>query len=67
VDVAERREHLAEAYARVLVLLAQRLEELLSGPFSEKAPAGVVQKERDKLESYRATAQKLRAQLEGLD
>jgi valyl-tRNA synthetase len=65
VDVAEERARL-ERNLQEAVSQVGRLEELLSGPFSEKAPAAVVQKEREKLESYRETAQKLRAQLEGL-
>ena len=43
-----------------------RLEKLLAGPFAEKAPPPVVQKERDKLAAYRQSAQKIRAQLEEL-
>jgi len=42
----------------------QRLEALLASPFTEKAPAKVVQKERDKLTSYQETAQKIKLQLE---
>ena len=41
----------------------QRLEQLLGGPFARKAPAEVVQKERDKLAGYLETKQKLEAQL----
>jgi valyl-tRNA synthetase len=41
----------------------ERLEKLLSGDFANKAPAPVVQKEREKLEGYKETAEKLRAQL----
>ncbi|MGZ9166689.1 MAG: class I tRNA ligase family protein, partial [Anaerolineales bacterium] len=41
----------------------ERLEKLLSGDFANKAPASVVQKEREKLEGYRETAEKLKAQL----
>ena len=40
-----------------------RLEALLSGPFAEKAPAPVVQKERDRLEGFKEKAEKLRRQL----
>jgi valyl-tRNA synthetase len=42
----------------------ERLEKLLSGDFARKAPAALVQKEREKLEGYRATAEKLEAQLQ---
>jgi valyl-tRNA synthetase len=66
VDVAEERARLERNLQEALSQV-ERLEELLSGPFSEKAPAAVVQKEREKLESYRETAQKLRAQLKALE
>ena len=39
----------------------ERLEKLLSGDFANKAPAHVIQKEREKLEGYRETAEKLKA------
>jgi valyl-tRNA synthetase len=41
----------------------ERLEKLLSSDFANKAPAALVQKERDKLEAYRNTAAKIKAQL----
>ncbi|MDD2696277.1 MAG: valine--tRNA ligase, partial [Anaerolineales bacterium] len=41
-----------------------RLSELLAGPFAEKAPASVVQKEREKLRAYQEVAEKLRRQIE---
>jgi valyl-tRNA synthetase len=41
----------------------ERLEKQLAGPFAEKAPAAVVQKEREKLAGYRETAEKLRGQI----
>lgn len=44
----------------------RRLEELLSSPFAQKAPPAVVDKERQKLETYRQTAEKLRQQIKGL-
>ena len=44
-----------------------RLEELLAGPFAEKAPEAVVQNEQEKLEGYRDTAEKISAQLKGLN
>ncbi|MFZ3070216.1 MAG: class I tRNA ligase family protein, partial [Anaerolineaceae bacterium] len=40
-----------------------RLEGLLAGPFAQKAPAKIVEAEREKLESYRASAEKLRERL----
>ena len=45
----------------------ERLENLLDGPFSEKAPADVVEKERDKLQDYRETAQTIQEQLDMLN
>jgi valyl-tRNA synthetase len=42
----------------------QRLKNLLSGPFAEKAPAPVVQKERDRLDGFKEKAEKLRRQLQ---
>ena len=41
----------------------QRLENLLNGDFANKAPAALVQKERDKLAAYKDTAEKIKAQL----
>ncbi|RMF49331.1 MAG: valine--tRNA ligase, partial [Anaerolineae bacterium] len=62
VDLAEERarlqKDLAEAESHI-----NRLEKLLAGPFAEKAPAPVVQKERDKLAAYKETAEKIRQQL----
>ena len=43
-----------------------RLEALLSSPFAQKAPPPVVEKERQKLSTYRDTAQKLKDQLNAL-
>jgi valyl-tRNA synthetase len=42
----------------------ERLEKLLAGDFAAKAPPALVQKEREKLEAYRKTAEKIEAQLE---
>ena len=43
-----------------------RLEELLASPFAERAPAAVVDKERQKLAVYHETAARLREQLAAL-
>jgi valyl-tRNA synthetase len=63
VDLDEERlrlqKDLAEAQSQI-----ERLEKLLSGSFAGKAPPAVVQKEREKLAGYQATAEKLRGQLE---
>ncbi|HZD56672.1 MAG TPA: valine--tRNA ligase [Anaerolineales bacterium] len=62
VDLEEERARLEKDLGEAEKQI-QRLEQLLSSPFSEKAPEPVVQKERDKLEGYRETAEKIRAQL----
>jgi len=62
VDSGEERLRLSKELAEVDGQIT-RLEKLLSGSFAEKAPAPVVQKERDKLAAYHETAQKLRSQL----
>jgi valyl-tRNA synthetase len=41
----------------------ERLEKLLSSDFANKAPAALVQKEREKLDGYIDTAEKIKAQL----
>ena len=43
-----------------------RLEELLSSPFAQKAPAAVVNKERQRLASFQETAASLREQMQAL-
>jgi len=65
VDLGEERSRLSKALAEVEGQIT-RLEKLLASPFAEKAPAEVVQKERDKLAGFRETADKLKSQLEGL-
>ena len=66
VDITEERSRLEKDLDEVSFQIL-RLESLLSSPFAEKAPPLVVQKEREKLESYLETAGKLRAQLEALN
>jgi valyl-tRNA synthetase len=62
VDLEDQRarltKELAEAESHI-----ERLEKLLAGDFANKAPAPVVQKERDKLAAFRETAQKIKEQL----
>ncbi|NCP86675.1 MAG: valine--tRNA ligase [Anaerolineae bacterium CG_4_9_14_3_um_filter_57_17] len=59
----------AEEHARLTKDLAEaesqiaRLEKLLASDFSAKAPAALVQKEREKLAAYQQSAAKLREQL----
>jgi len=65
VDTSEERarleKELGEARSQV-----ERLEALLGGSFAEKAPAAVVEKERQKLATFRETAARLQSQLDAL-
>ncbi|MDX1689347.1 MAG: hypothetical protein R3248_15300 [Candidatus Promineifilaceae bacterium] len=65
VDVEQERERLTGELSDVESQI-ERLTNLLDGPFSEKAPEDVVQKERDKLARYRAEREELRERLETL-
>ncbi len=65
VDPAEERARLEKELAEAEAQIA-RLERLLAGPFAEKAPPPVVQKEREKLAAFRETAEKIRGQLQAL-
>jgi len=65
VDLNEERARLEKNLANTQRQI-DRLEKLLAGPFTEKAPPEVVQKERDKLAALQDTAQKLQDQLAGL-
>ncbi|MCL4273460.1 MAG: valine--tRNA ligase [Anaerolineales bacterium] len=62
VDLAEEKsrleKELKEAESHI-----ERLEKLLASDFANKAPAALVQKERDKLAGYKDTAEKIKAQL----
>jgi valyl-tRNA synthetase len=62
VDLADEKARLEKEYKEAQLHI-ERLEKLLSGDFANKAPAPVIQKEREKLEGYKETAEKLKAQL----
>lgn len=62
VDKEAEHQRLAKELEEALSQIA-RLEKLLRSPFASKAPANVVQKEQERLESFRETAEKLREQL----
>jgi valyl-tRNA synthetase len=62
VDMSQERRRLEKELDEVKSHIG-RLEALLSGSFSEKAPAAVVQKEKDKLAAYQEKADKLSNQL----
>jgi valyl-tRNA synthetase len=66
VDLEEERERLSEELVDVEERIA-RSEELLDGPFAERAPEYVVQRERDKLADLKTERAKLRHRLEALD
>jgi valyl-tRNA synthetase len=65
VDKDEERIRL-QAEMEEISTQVNRLEALLAGPFAQKAPAAVVQKERQKLASYQETLEKLKDQLSTL-
>ena len=59
-DRERLEKELAEAESHVA-----RLEKLLASPFAQKAPANVVDAEREKLAGYKSSAEKLRERLSG--
>lgn len=65
VDASEERTRLENDLVETKSQI-ERLELLLAGPFAEKAPTHVIQKERDKLIAYNETAAKLKKQLDEL-
>ena len=66
IDRIEQHKRLEKNLAEVQSQI-ERLEALLSGAFAQKAPPEVVNKEREKLESYQETAEKIRNQLAELE
>ncbi|MGC8782166.1 MAG: class I tRNA ligase family protein, partial [Anaerolineae bacterium] len=66
VDLAAERARLQKELAETEAQIA-RSEELLAGPFAQRAPAPVVQRERDKQADLRARADRLRSRLAELD
>jgi valyl-tRNA synthetase len=65
VDTGAERERLQKELEEVQSQIA-RLEGLLASPFAQKAPAPVVEKERQKLSTYIETAARLSEQLHAL-
>ena len=62
VDLANEKARLEKEFKEAASHI-QRLENLLGGDFANKAPAALVQKEREKLAGYKDTAEKIKAQL----
>jgi len=62
VDAEAERERLEKELAEAESQI-KRLQKLLSGPFAEKAPGAVVDKEREKLAAYQETEERIRLQL----
>jgi len=62
VDVEAERERLEKELVEAKAQI-KRLEKLLAGPFSQKAPADVVQNEQEKLQTYRETVKRITQQL----
>jgi valyl-tRNA synthetase len=62
VDPAEQRARLEKNLAEATNQI-ERLEALLAGPFADKAPANVVEKESQKLADYQEKAKKITIQL----
>ena len=62
LDLDEERKRTEKELAETQIQIA-RLEKLLGSDFANKAPAAVIQKERDRLAAFKETAGKLKAQL----
>ncbi len=65
VDLSAEKQRLGRELAGVTSQI-KRLEGLLAGPFAERAPAEVVARERERLESLRASRTQLESQREAL-
>ncbi len=65
INKEEERQRL-ESELKEVSSQIDRLQTLLGGSFAERAPAAVVEKEKQKLESFRQTAEKLKQQLDTL-
>ena len=64
VDETAERARLEQELTEIISQI-ERLAQLLNSPFAQKAPAAVVDKERQKLTAYQETAAKLKQQLGG--
>jgi valyl-tRNA synthetase len=62
LDLEEEHKRLEKELTETRIQI-ERLDKLLGSDFANKAPAAVVQKEREKLAAFKETARKLQAQL----
>jgi valyl-tRNA synthetase len=63
VDTGEELQRLQKAF-REAQAQVERLEKLLSSSFADRAPAEIVQKERDKLSTFQETVENIKKQLD---
>jgi len=63
IDVAAERERLGKEIARLEGEIAKAEGKLGNASFVDRAPAAVVQQERDRLAGFKATVGKLKPQL----
>jgi valyl-tRNA synthetase len=65
VNVEAEQERLSKEAADIERQIA-RLSQMLAGPFAERAPAEVVQKERDRLSEMQASHREISSRLQRL-
>jgi valyl-tRNA synthetase len=63
IDVAAERERLRKEFARLEGELTKAQAKLANPKFVERAPAAVVEQEKQRLETFRSTYEQVRAQL----